>query len=273
MRGQEVILAIGAAVIALFLIRPVIRRRWSPVAKFLVAYTVPVLVFLGMSFYYVAVGEDLTETMAKYLFCPFFPSYQVCAPLVPAPSPPPERLPQIALPLPREPLEPAPTDPTPDAPKSLPPPAPETSPPEPPPPAPETSPPEPPPPVPEPSPSPPEPPPPRPAPQVPRNLRFGAIAVSADVARRHPYSGEHSTPSAAKAEALRMCQSAGGQECTIGVEFTDCGAVASGNMGWGASEGSTSAEAENNAIQQCRGPKGTGRGCRVIASHCIAASN
>src|SRR5687767_3871755 len=130
MRGQEVIFAIGAAVIALFLIRPVIRRRWSPVAKFLVAYTVPVLVFLGMSFYYVAVGEDLTDTFAKYLFCPFLPSFQVCAHVGSAASPPPEPPPEsIAGREPGPPSEPGPPDTSENPPRSLPSPAPEPTPP------------------------------------------------------------------------------------------------------------------------------------------------
>jgi class 3 adenylate cyclase len=127
-------------------------------------------------------------------------------------------------------------------------------------------------PLPQPPPSPAPQPTPPPSPPPRHQGKFAAIAVSADTPRRLGYSGEHSTLADARAEALRKCTASGGTECTVAVDFRGCGAVASGNMVWGPGEAESRTAAESAAMAECKGPRGTGRGCKIVQSQCIGAS-
>ena len=95
----------------------------------------------------------------------------------------------------------------------------------------------------------------------------GAIAVD-DQAGSKPSDagygiGFGDSKESAQAAALRRCQAAGNNNCTVAVWFSKCGAYASSaekyGIGWGASE----EIAKSNALDSCGNS-----GCRVVASEC-----
>ncbi len=77
MRPFELLQAILVAVVCFFVIKISVKQHWSPAVRALLTFVVPCLVFAGFSFYYVAAGENITDTIAKRIWCPIY-SFAAC---------------------------------------------------------------------------------------------------------------------------------------------------------------------------------------------------
>jgi len=77
MRWAEYVLYFVLSVGASFLAVGIVRKSWSVHAKRFFRYIVPFLIFLTLSFAYVATGERIEDRLAKGLFCWAF-NFQVC---------------------------------------------------------------------------------------------------------------------------------------------------------------------------------------------------
>ena len=77
MRAFELLHAVLVAVVCFFVIKISVRQHWSPVVRATLTFVVPCLVFVGFSFYYVVAGENITDTIAKRIWCPIY-SFAAC---------------------------------------------------------------------------------------------------------------------------------------------------------------------------------------------------
>jgi hypothetical protein len=76
-RAQEVIFAIFAAFVSIFLVSPAIQPRWPAPVKAFVRFCVPVFFFCLLGLYFVWKGENLPDTLAKWIFCPLY-HFEAC---------------------------------------------------------------------------------------------------------------------------------------------------------------------------------------------------
>ena len=99
-------------------------------------------------------------------------------------------------------------------------------------------------------------------------LAVGAIAVD-DYYDEDPTEAgygiatDYRTAREASAEALNACMSEQNSDCKVVLTFKKCGAYAASRGGYGVAAANTLAQAEKNAMRQCRDPD-----CIVVASDC-----
>jgi hypothetical protein len=77
MRALELFQAIVVAVICFFAIKISVKQHWPQATRVILTFVVPCLVFAGFSLYYVIAGENINDTIAKRIWCPFY-SFEAC---------------------------------------------------------------------------------------------------------------------------------------------------------------------------------------------------
>jgi hypothetical protein len=88
MRVLEALTYAFGALVAFFLIKPTIKSSWPYALKLIVKYGAPGVAFAGLALYYVAAGENLPDTIAKGIFCPWsaLPGCKISATSIPVPT-------------------------------------------------------------------------------------------------------------------------------------------------------------------------------------------